>query len=420
MKEMDDLTLREKEILFEMESQLQEDLLPPEDEEEDILPAEDEEDTDLWDDEEEAPSIPRKPKASWPEVKAQLNHWGQVFSSGDDSQRAMAAEWIFRLFEEVTESAKDIDPKKLDQWYSNAMGNLRIRFIGEIENPIRFLKHYYPEDLFYNAVLHTLGFSEDMDDPGADCEDDALEDTDDFLAEEIHENLADDFTQTIKSATAGYDASKGASYVTYFVKTLDILCKRRRRALSKDHKQDAQRFFKSAIDAEVQEEDSAPEALAISADRQRLQVRALTDLAGLTADALLLKKRLPIGDEQKGDKSISASTLQLYYSFQLVNCSRHATSPVSHREDCILIGAADEDFLIFSTEILDFTYWGLVQAELSRYILENNLCKENYGKMELMQRAVADYCNTTEGSLSVLFKNVLRYLKSNWDFQQYL
>ncbi len=384
MKEMDELTLREKEILFEMELEGKEEPLPPEDAD-DYLPAlEDDEDVSLWDDEEDTPDTPHKPKPSWPEVKAQLNHWGQIFSSGDDSQRIIATERIFGLFEQVTESAKDFDDeKKRDRWYDRAVGILRIHFKGETSSPIRYLKDYYPEDLFYNAILHTLGFSE-------------------------------------SGGTSGtYDATKGAQYVTHFTNTLRNFSSQRRFDLNEDFEGKNHLFSVNAIDAELQELESAPESQAIQAEEDRRQTAALVDLARLTADKLQLDKALlPIGDNAEGKhQNVKVSTLQLFYSFQLVNFTRFATVPVNHRDDRILMSAADGGFLTFSTTVRELAFWALVQAELSDYVLKNRLYAEKDGKKLLQQKVAALYSGCDESTLSPKFDDARRYLRRHWHYK---
>lgn len=384
MKEKDELTLREQELLFEMDSESKEDSFEPEDANAYMPEPEDDEDAHLWDDEEDIPDVPRKPKASWPEVKAQLNHWGQIFSSGDDGERAIASEHIFHLFDQVTESAKDFDDeKKLDRWYSHAVGILRIHFIGETDHPIRYLKHYYPEDLFYDALLHTLGFS------------------------------------ASEGASGVYDATKGAQYVTHFTNVLENLCKQRRKKLNDDFYGENRVFSQNTIAAEETEEKSAPEAQTIQAEEARQQVAALVDLAMLTADKLQLDKvLLPIGDDAKDKpKNVKTSTLQLFYSFQLVNFTRFATAPVSHREDRILMSTADEGFLTYSTAIRELAYRALVQAELSAYVLENGLYVEKDGKKLLQQKVAAYYSGSDESTLSPKFDAARRYLSRHWHYK---
>lgn len=384
MKQMDELTLREKEILFEMELESKEDPLPQEDTDDDLSELVDEEDAYLWDDEEDTPSIPHKPKPSWPEVKAQLNHWGQIFSSGDDSERIIATERIFSLFEQVTESAKDFDnDEKRDRWYDQAIGVMCLHFKGDTNSPLRYLKDYYPEDLFYNAILHTLGFSESGG----------------------------------KSGT--YDATKGATYVTHFTNTLKHFCSQRRFDLNKDFDGKNHLFSINTIEAEMQELDTAPEARAIQAEEHRRQTDALVNLAMLTADMLKLDQVLfPIGDgADERVQSVKASTMQLFYSFQLVNISRFATAPVSRRDDRILMYTADEGFLHFSTQIKELAFLSLVQAELSDYVLKNKLYDVQDGQKQLQQQVAARYCNIDESALTPKFKAARRYLSRHWHYK---
>ncbi len=383
MKEKDELTLREQELLFEMESESKEDSLLPEDTDE-IPELENDEDAHLWDDEEDTPDVPRKPKPSWSEVKAQLNHWGQIFSSGDDGERAIASEHIFHLFDQVTESAKDFDDeKKLKKWHNHAVGIMRIRFKGETSPPIRYLKDYYPEDLFYNAILHTLGFSESGGNSGT------------------------------------YDATRGAQYVTHFTNTLRHFSSQRRDDLTEEFDGKNYLFSINTIEAELREQESAPDVQAIQAEENCRQTAALVDLAKLTADVLQLDKvLLPIGDDAKdGLKNIKAPTLQLFYSFQLVNISRFATVPVSCRDDHILMSAANEGFLTFSTQMKELAYWSLVQAELSAYVLENRFYDEIDGKKLLQQQVAAHYCNIDDSTLSPKFDAARRYLSRHWHYK---
>lgn len=389
MRDADELTLREKEILFEMEDTSDEDLLPPEDDEYN-LEMEDDEDLHLWDDEDEPPKIPKKPKPSWPEVKAQLNHWGNHFSSGDESQRIIAVERIFALFEEVTETVDDFDSEtEQKRWYNHAAGIVRLRFFGETDNPIRYLKHYYPRDLFYDALFQTLGLSVSAED------------------------------ENDKNPAAGvYDAEKGTQYVTHFTNTLEFFCKRRCKEIADDHLTESIVFSENAMAAEELEEKSAPESQMLQAEEARQQVAALLDLAMLTADTLQLDKMLPIGDDVEGKpQKVKAATLQLFYSFQLVNFTRFATIPVCSRDDRILMSAADEGFLTFSTAIQEIAYWPLVQAELSDFILKRKLYQVTDGKKLLTQAAAACYRGVGESAFSPQFNAAARYLNRHWKYK---
>ena len=382
MKDTDELSLREQELLFEMEFQSKKDSPQPEDDY-DYVSDSDDEDAHLWDDA-QTPDLPRKPMPSWPEVKAQLNHWGQVFSSGDTGERAIASEHIFNLFDQVTESSKDFDDSdKLKKWYDHAMGIVRINFKGEAGPPIRYLKDYYPEDLFYNAILHTLGFSESDSNSGT------------------------------------YDATKGAQYVTHFTNTLQNFSKQRRAELNYDFDGKNRVFSVYTTEAEIQEQENIPESQAIQVEENRRQAAALVDLAKLTTDAMQLNKvMLPIGDNTENKRNgVKATTLQLFYSFSLVNFTRYATAPVSHRDDRILMSTADMGFLTFSTKMKEPAYWSLVQAELSDYVLENRLYDETDGVKELQQEAAAHYCGIKKSAISLKFDAARRYLKCHWHFK---
>ncbi len=350
----------------------------------------DSEDAHLWDDEDMDELTPDKPKVSWQEVKAQLNHWGQIFSDGDDSQRIIATERILELFNQVTFSYKDLDfSEHSNKRYQSAVAVIRANFIGETDHPIRFLKRIYPEDLFFNAILFTLGFSPDSDDDS-------------------------------KAKHRGYDASRGAQYVTYFTNVLKYFRSQRRRDLEHEHEKE-NRARRQAIVTETLNEHDTPESQALRAEHRSQQADALVDLAMLTTDKLQLDKMLPIGDSAENKlQKLKASTLQLFYSFHLVNFSRFAVKPVRDRDDRVLMAAADKGFLTFSTATEAFTFPALIRAPLSAYVLENELYQLLEGRKILQQRVAARYRGIKDSTLSPQFDAAVRYLSRNWRYKDLL
>lgn len=324
-----------------------------------------------------------KTKGKWNDVKDELNKWGNIFSTGTPDQRIVAIERILTLFEQVTYKFSSSENQTL---YNNADNAMRRHFIGESDHPIRFLKHIYPEDMFYDAILYTLGFSTSKRENG--------------ITQNPH----------------AYDASKGAKYVTYFTDILKFFCKRRRRDLNDQYKKFKPTYIDDITENDIASQESSAEAQAIEENCNQ-QAALLVDLATLTADKLQLDKMLSIDDNAANKpKNLKAATLQLFYSFQLVNFSRFATSPVSRRDDLILIGAADKNFLTFSTTIQTLTYEALIPAELSAYVLQNNLYRIEDTKKILIQRAAAHYRGVSESTLSPQFEAAQRYLKKHWKY----
>ena len=149
--------------------------------EKDSFLADDEDDLLLdYDDDSEDESLV-KTNGKWDNVKDELNKWGNIFSTGTPDQRIVATERILTLVEQVTYKFCSSENQTL---YNNAVNAMRRHFIGESDHPIRFLKHIYPEDMFYDAILYTLGYSTNKKENG--------------IAQNPH----------------AYDASKGAAYVT--------------------------------------------------------------------------------------------------------------------------------------------------------------------------------------------------------------
>ncbi len=335
-----------------------------------------------YDNDEEDESL-YKTKGKWAEAQKQLNQWGYVFSTGTPEQRLVATDRIMHIFDQITYRFCNCENEAL---YNNAVKAMREHFIGETAHPIRFLKHVYPEEVFNNAILYTLGFS--TSESGSD----------------------------ISKNPHAYDASKGATYVTYFSRILEFFCKSRRRTLNNKNKRLPSVQMDDNNENNIPSQESSVETQVIE-ENSNHQAALLVNLASLVADKLQLDKMLPIGDDAENKpKNLKASTLQLFYSFQLVNFSRFATSPVSRKEDKVLIGAADQNFLTFSTTMQAPAYQALILAELSSYVLENKLyCEENHKKI-LMQRAAAHYRSVSESTLSPQFEAAQRYLKKHWKY----
>jgi len=372
-------------------------------------PLADPDEANLFGDEEQEESIPVVPRASWPEVKAQLNHWGKVFSE-DSHRRSEAATQIFSLFEQVTFSYKTLLENDPDEGqkkrYAAAVYELRSLFFGEQEAPLRFLKKIYPEELFYSALYHTLGISIDRE-----SSEDAQTGEEVFAGED----------QLFNGASA-YSARKGATYVTYFVSTLRFFCLRRARKLCRDHAHEAHIFAQNTYESQLQEAGSDTESQVIQAEELRRQTEAMVGFGELVITARLCGEKLPIQKAfvsdgvKKPGKSAKPDHLELFYSFKLVNFSRFATSPVEQRADTVLLGAADPAFLRFSTTIQDLSYRELVAAELSQQIMEEKLYRFKEGEPVLQQKAAAVYRGCGKGEISRIFSNVKGYLRGSWDF----
>lgn len=388
-----------------------EELVLPEEEtaEQDDYVLTDPDEYDPFADEEPEEAAPTAPKASWSEIRQQLNRWGQIFSE-DPRRRSEAAMEIFSLFEQVTFPYKTLlegDPDRAaKRRYAGAVYDLRSRFFGEQDAPIRFLKKVYPEELFYGALYHTLGIS---------IEKDAQEDPE--MGEEVFAG-----EQLLFEGNSAYDASKGASYVTYFVSTLRFFCLRRARKLCRDHAHEAHIYRQNTLEAQLLEENSDTESQVIRAEELRRQVAAMVSFGELVITAKLCGEKLTIRKAfvnpsvKKPGKSVTPGQLELFYSFKLVNFSRFATASVERKADLVLMGAADGDFLRFATTILDLTYRDLVSARLSRTVLEQALWEYKDGEPVLQQNAAACYRNCTKGEISRIFDNAKRYLQGAWDF----
>lgn len=348
------------------------------------------------------------PSASWQEVKAQLNYWGEIFSK-DIRRRSEATMEIFRLFEQVTfayktllEGEPDAGAKKR---YAGAVYELRSRFFGEQDAPIRFLKKVYPEELFYCALYHTLGIAIDKD---------ATED-----AEQGEETFAEE--EQLFNGSSAYNAAKGATYVTYFVSTLRIFCLRRARKLCRDHAREAHIFAQNTLETQLQQTSSDTESEVIRAEELRLQTATLLRFAELVITAKFYRKKLVIQQSvrkawqekthnKRVAKSVQPHQLELYYSFILVNLSRSIKKPVSQKADAVLMGAASEDFLRFTTTILEFTFPDLMNAELSETVIASGFYYCKQGELLLQQQAVALYYGTEKAEITRIFNNAKIYL----------
>lgn len=387
----------------------EEELELPEDEAEEEYILTDPDEVDPFAEEAEpAEAVREMPSASWQEVKAQLNHWGNIFSE-DVRRRSEAAMEIFRLFEQVTFSYKTLLEGEPDagakKRYAGAVYDLRSRFFGEQDAPIRFLKKIYPEELFYCALYHTLGISIDKD---------AMED-----AEQGEEIFAGE--EQLFEGSSAYSAAKGASYVTYFVATLRIFCLRRARKLCRDHAREAHIYAQNTLETKQQQTANDTESEVIRAEELRLQTAILLRFAELVVTAKFFRKKLVIQESvrkawqaktqsKKVAKSVQPQQLELYYSFILVNFSRSIKKAVDQKADAVLMGAASEDFLRFATTILDFTFPELMNAELSETVIASGFYYCKQGELLLQQQAVALYYGTEKSEITRIFNKAKTYL----------
>lgn len=326
----------------------------------------------------------RKMKTKWSQIKEALNLWGQKFSQGSASERAMAAERIFEIFHSATLHYSEMEESSTI--YLNAVSTMRVNFLGEVDHPVRFLSSLCPEEVFLEAVCKTLGWAMSKEKDG-----------------EVH------------LLSGAYDHTKGASYVIWFSKVLKWTSSNRRRNLKREFdknniiKTDAKALLLADQDANTIQTRMAANA----APRQQTQV--LEKFAQLTAVALQMDEKFSLKNPAKNTyKKINPQYLQLFYSLQLVNFSRHGKDPVSRETDRTLMGAAEQGFLAFSTTILPpCTYPALTEAELSAFVLDNGYYDLRDGEKELQDQAVAAYKGVGKNTLSKYFTTIKVYLCEN-------
>lgn len=323
--------------------------------------------------------------ADWPTLKEQLNEWGRRFSAGDRAQRVVAVERILKLVHGACEFYNMMDgSEEAKTRYMQAARVMQLRFKGETDAPVRFLKEIYPEGMFNQALWYTLGFSMSSRGDGT-CK--------------------------------GYDHTKGTKYVSYLTTMLRFFCSRRRRELSKefDRSMDVQRGLKPIVDRQ-QREESAEEQCLRWAERRR-QTDMMVNWAMLTIDAVqcsdMVKFETASDEKEKKQKGFHAKYLKWYYSFELVNFSRFAIDNVNAADDRALMGAADHEFLCFATTIEQMHYACLVRSSLSDYVLEHKLYTEDEDVRLLQQRAVAVFYKKKEPDISKAFGKVKEYLRMN-------
>lgn len=326
----------------------------------------------------------QKMKAKWPDIKAALNLWGNKFSQGSTAERAMAAERIFEIFTTATLPYSQMEENSVV--YQKAVATMRANFLGEIDHPIRFMSTLCPEEIFMEAVCKTLGWA-----------------------------MGEDADGEVRLLSGAYDHTKGASYVTWFSRTLKWTSSSRRRKLNREFtknniiKTDAKALLLADQDTNTIQASAAAHA----APRQ--QTLVLEKFAQLTTVALQLDKKFSLKSPAKNTyKKINPQYLQLFYSLQLVNFSRHAKDPVSRETDHTLMGAAEKEFLAYSTTILPpCNYPGLVQAELSELVLKGNYYDLQDGEKELQDRVVALYMGIGKSTLSKYFTTIKVYFCEN-------
>lgn len=328
-------------------------------------------------------------KFCWPELKEKLNFWGKTFSESGSADRILAVEQIFKLLEDHIFEFRFSKSKAL---FENANAIMHAKFIGEMDSPIRFLRRIYPRKVFFDAVLYTLGFiTKEGEDPS-------------------------------RAASHAYrhDHEKGAQYVTYLNTMLHFFPARRREELNRSHSDQMQLFPAVISQNEAIEEESTLENEVIARNMPDGETDALASLAELCYDKMHLDHMLVIGDGKVGkEQKVKAKTLQLFYSFRLVNFSRHATSPVSERTDRILMRPAVHEFLFFTTELKEVHYQSLVRASLSEIILNKKLYDLEDGKKVLQQAAVAEYLGKEPNTVSDQFSAVVRYLVCHWNYPRF-
>lgn len=326
----------------------------------------------------------RKMKTHWPEIKAELNHWGNQFSQGSASERAMAVERIFEIFFSATLPYSKMEKNSVV--YQRAVATMRSNFLGEVDQPIRFLSALCPEEVFMEAICKTLGWAIGKDKDGND-----------------------------RLLSGAYDHTKGASYVTWFSHVLKWTSSSRRRKLNRTFTKDniVKKEAKAMLLAEQDVNTIQTRMAANAAPRQQTQV--LEKFARLTAVALQLDKKLSLKNPGKNTyKRINPQYLQLFYSLQLVNFSRHGKDPVSRETDRTLMGAAETDFLAYSTTILPpCNYPGLVEADLSDLVLQGGYYDLRDGEKELQDRVVALYLDIGKSTLSKYFTTIKVYFCEN-------
>ncbi len=327
-------------------------------------------------------------KLNWPKLKEELNLWGRKFSESQGAERIFATERILKLLEDNIFEFSFCDSDALAE---NANSILHIKFIGEQDHPIRFVKRIYPKKVFFDAVFYTLGY---ITSPNQSPE---------------------------RAAARAYhhDHEKGAQYVTYLTWMLEYFSRRRREELTRLHKKNKQLFPRVVSqDASFEAQNTVEKEVAERSESAR-ETEAIVSLAALCFDKMQLDQMLVIGDGAIGKvKKVSGKNLQLFYSFRLVNFTRFAIAKVSENEDRILMRAAEHGFLSFSTEITEFCYSNLVKAALSPYIIEKKLYSLEDGKKVLQQSAVADYLKIDPGTLSPQFQAAARYLATHWKYKR--
>ena len=293
---------------------------------------------------------------SWNEKKEQLNYWGNVFSQGG-TDAIIAAEKLQDILCGIVKNFGD-DGDKHQEAYQEMVS----RFPGSRDNAVRFLKHYYPEQLVYNAIAMTIGLGL--------CRDNS-------------------------PSSRRYDHRKGASFVTYFNNLLYGLSKDEQRHLAKRWKRTEDYSDQLQDKASFKQYQNRPK----TADR-----RAITTFAQLTQGVLQLNLHLP-DPGNINDTRINEEFLQLFYTLQLVNFSRLDGNTGSW--EYVLMDAADQAFLTFSTTLEETDHYpALIDAHLSRIVYEEHLYRTKAQVDFLADKSVVCYTGTDKSNVSKHFRKI--------------
>ncbi len=312
---------------------------------------------------------------SWQQAKDELNDWGYKFSSSEKpSERVIAVENIWRILDKII-IRYDYSKNKSD--YNRALTNMQTNFKGSTSKPIRFLKHIYPEEAFYNAVNNTLGYG---------------------------------ISSKGNRLNSLYDHTKNTLYTTHLSNIVHNYMLDYIDELNSDYTRTNSTVLEYAA-LSKEKEESVEEAVEQAEAFSFASIDIMVKLADITV--LAGKYQEHLGQDKKNKNGVNAKDLEFFYSLMLINFSRWYKNGVEPYENKILMVAIHREFVLFATTINQndlLNYLNLVEADFSSYVRERNYVKKEGDTERLLNKAVEDFRKQSKSTVSEQFTKIRKYL----------